>query len=304
MNIAKRNIADGLFDTVLETKHAIDVLDKEHVKYNKPAEFTIRNEKYIFIDVDALVGGKYQPRGVIKRDDKLEELSNSIKSQGIIQPIIVRIVESNKYEIVAGERRWRAAKLADLKSVPCVIRKIDNKKALAFSLIENIQRENLNPIEESLAYEKLVKEFKMSHEEVAITVGKSRSSVSNFLRLLKLDSFVQDLVKTNQLDMGHARSLLSLEPALQVELAKRVVNKKLSTRQVEEMVKNINNPTKVGNIISSELQDKFNNLTDRLSSRLSSKIKIIPNAKGEGRAVIYFSSLDEIEWLANKLEEK
>ncbi|MBT4804367.1 MAG: ParB/RepB/Spo0J family partition protein, partial [Legionellales bacterium] len=188
-------------------------------------------------DLDSLIPGKYQPRQQFD-EESLLELSQSIKSQGIIQPLIVRLAGVNKYEIIAGERRWRASKLAGLKKVPVVIKEIDNEAAMAMGLIENMQREDLNAIDLAQGIDRLINEFSLTHQSIADILGKSRTSVTNTLRLLQLDIDLQGLVKDNQIEMGHARSLLSLPSDARISAAEAIIAKKLSVRATEDFIRN------------------------------------------------------------------
>ena len=200
--------------------------------------------------ISELQPGKYQPRSIMQ-EEALHALSQSILKQGVMQPIIVRPVGNNQYEIIAGERRWRAAKLANLNEVPVIIKNIPDESALAMALIENIQRENLNPLEEAVGIKRLIDEFNMTHEEAADAVGKSRVTVSNLLRLLTLTKPVQDRLLNGKIDMGHARALIGLEGSQQIMLCEEIIQKNLSVREVETLVKNLQNGYKTGPISSS-----------------------------------------------------
>ena len=247
--------------------------------------------------VEALQRGKFQPRDDID-PDTLNELANSISSQGIIQPIVVRKVSYDKYEIIAGERRWRAAQIAGLAEVPVIVREIDDQVALAIGLIENIQRESLTPLEEAKALQQLIEDFKMTHEEVSHVVGRSRSSVSNLIRLLQLSDAVKQLLGNGDLEMGHARALLSLAEEQQFEAASQVINRKLSVRQTEELVKRLLNPKpKKSNDISPELKAAMS----ALNQALSLKTEIKPSSDDKGRVVIHYRSKEELEKLLAQL---
>lgn len=243
------------------------------------------------LEVGALQRGKFQPRDDID-PDTLNELANSIASQGIIQPIVVRKVAYDKYEIIAGERRWRAAQIAGLSEVPVIIREIDDQVALAIGLIENIQRESLTPLEEAKALQQLIEDFGMTHEEISHVVGRSRSSVSNLIRLLQLSDAVKQLLGNGDLEMGHARALLSLQEDMQFEAASQVINKKLSVRQTEELVKRLLNP-KPKKVVS--VDPKLDKLMQSLTQTLSSKTEIKPASDDKGRIVIHYQSKDELE---------
>ncbi|RUM78360.1 MAG: chromosome partitioning protein ParB, partial [Candidatus Thioglobus sp.] len=199
------------------------------------------NHNLKVLSVNALQRGKFQPRDDID-PDTLNELAESITSQGIIQPLVVRKVTYDKYEIIAGERRWRAAKIAGLDEIPVIVREIDDQVALAIGLIENIQRESLTPLEEARALQKLIEDFKMTHEEISHVVGRSRSAVSNLIRLLQLNESVKQLLGSGKIEMGHARALLPLNEDQQLDVANQVIQRSLSVRQTEELVKRILNP--------------------------------------------------------------
>lgn len=255
------------------------------------------------LKIESLEPGKYQPRKYFD-DDSLEELSNSIKQQGIMQPLVVRSIGSC-YEIIAGERRWRAAKLAGLKTVPVIVRDIDDNTALAFALIENIQRDNLTPIEEALSLQRFQQEFSMSHSDIAQMIGRSRSSVTNTIRLLSLDVAVQDALRDQEISMGHARALLSLNPQKQKELTTRIIGKKLTVRQVERCVQVAIDSAKgitkdsggyKGRSLSSS--DLSLSIQKKLSSRLSTDVKVNVNSEGKGKVSIQINSMEELVWLS------
>jgi ParB family chromosome partitioning protein len=267
----------------------LDVLLTE----SKAEEFS--KENIFNIPVDRLVSGKYQPRTDID-DSSLNDLMLSIRSQGIILPLIVRRLDPEKYEIIAGERRWRAAKIAGLKTVPAIIRDIPDETALAFALIENIQRESLSPMDEAQALARLKDEFSMTHEEIAERVGRSRSAVTNLLRLLLLPDEVTALLRAGKIEMGHARALLSLDSGQQYETAKKIVEKGLSVREAEKIVQKIKHPANPKTRIN-KFEDKIFVWEKILSDKFSSDVKISLNNHGEGRVVIHIHSPEEIEWL-------
>lgn len=241
------------------------------------------------LKINALQRGKFQPREDID-PDTLNELAVSISSQGIIQPLVARKISFDKYEIIAGERRWRAAKIAGLTKVPVIVREINDQVALAIGLIENIQRESLTPLEEAKALQQLIEDFKMTHEEISHVVGRSRSSVSNLIRLLQLGSSVKQLLSNGDIEMGHGRALLSLEENQQFETASQVIKKSLSVRQTEELVKNILNP-KLKKI--TKVEPHIEELSKSLSQKLDSKTEIKNNGK-KGRIIIHYQSEDEL----------
>ena len=246
--------------------------------------------------------GKYQPRTRMD-PGSLEELAASIKSQGVMQPILVRPIggqfDSERYEIIAGERRWRAAQIAGLVSVPCLVRAIPDEAALAMSLIENIQREDLNPLEEAAGIQRLIEEFGMTHQQAADAVGRSRPAASNLLRLLQLAPQVQELLMAGDIDMGHARALLPLDGAAQVGLANLIAARGLSVREAERLVQHELNPkTK----LPAPTPDRdILRLEEEIADRLGATVKIKANKKGVGAVTIQFGNLDQLDGLLEKL---
>jgi ParB family chromosome partitioning protein len=242
--------------------------------------------------------GAYQPRQ--KFDEAaLQELAESIKSQGLIQPIIVRWIAEEQYELIAGERRWRAAKIAGLETLPAIIREVENHQNLAMALIENIQREDLGPLEEAQALSKLVKEFDLTQQAVADMVGRSRTSVTNSLRLLKLPELIQGWMQDDMLSMGHARALISLPESDQLKFAQKAIDQAWSVRQIEQAIKNslsIPEPTE-----SKTIEPNVKALQERLSEKLGAKVKIAQGAKGRGRLEVSYSSLDELDSILQKM---
>ena len=251
-----------------------------------------------YLPVELLKRGRYQPR-LDMRQEALDELADSIRAQGVVQPIVVRPVkgasEGARYEIIAGERRWRAAQLAGLHEIPAVIRDVPDEAAVAMSLIENIQRENLNPLEEARALERLTLEFEMTHQQAAEAVGRSRTAVSNLLRLLELCDAVKSLVESRQLEMGHARALLGLaDPAAQASAARLVATKGLSVRETERLVKRLLNPAKKA-LPGASRDPDIRRLEEDLSGKLGAKVSLEHGATGKGRLVVSYNSLDELE---------
>ena len=246
------------------------------------------------LPVEFLARGKYQPRRDM-HTEALEELALSIKEQGIMQPIVVRPAGQNRYEIIAGERRWRAAQIAGLAEVPAVIRDVPDEAAIAMSLIENIQREDLNPIEEAIALARLQKEFELTQQEVAQAVGKSRAAVANILRLMSLNSEVKKMLEYGDLEMGHARALLSLGETDQLDVARMVTAKGLSVRQTEALVRRIQQQKKDGGKATKRLDPNIKQLEDELSERVGARVVIQCNAKGKGKLVISYNTLDELD---------
>jgi ParB family transcriptional regulator, chromosome partitioning protein len=254
------------------------------------------------LPVDRLRPGKYQPRTQMD-ETSLAELASSIRAQGIMQPILVRAVDgtpgAERYEIVAGERRWRAAQLAGLAEVPVLIRGIPDEQALAMALIENIQRENLNPLEEAQGLQRLIDEFGLNHQQAADAVGRSRPAASNLLRLLQLTPPVQSLLMAGQIDMGHARALLPVAGAQQVALAQRVIQKGLSVREAERLVQQILNPPKKQAV--APVDRDILRLQDELSDNIGARVHIQSNKKGAGKIVIEFADLDQLDGLLGRL---
>ena len=247
------------------------------------------------LDIEKIQPGQYQPRTQMD-SASLEELAQSIKEQGLISPILVRPISKTKYEIIAGERRYRAAKMAGLKRVPVLIRKISNEKALAWALIENIQRENLNPLEEAAGIQRLVSEFNLTHESASRAIGRSRTATTNLLRLLNLAKPVQDLLMANQISMGHARALLGLEPAMQVAIAQEIVNKGLSVRQVETLVAQIGQKKEKPSTEKKLQKDNDTlRLEEELSNVIGTTVRLNANRKGKGKLIIEFSSYDQLD---------
>ncbi len=256
------------------------------------------------IPVDLLQRGRYQPRTDM-RQESLEDLADSIRAQGVVQPIVVRPVGStagseteSRYEIVAGERRWRAAQIAGLDTIPAVVRQIPDEAAVAMALIENIQREDLNPLEEAQALSRLIAEFDMTHQQAAGAVGRSRAAVSNLLRLLELGEEVKKLVEARKLEMGHARALLALtDPAAQLEAARRVATGQLSVRATEQLVQKLAAPRKKPSAgkRAKTVDPDVRRLESQVAERLGARVELEHGAGGEGRLVIRYNSLDELE---------
>ena len=257
------------------------------------------------LNVTQLKPGKYQPRSHMD-EASLNDLAASIKAQGIMQPILVRQLGDKSYEIIAGERRWRAAQLAGLSHVPVLVRSVPDNAALAMALIENIQRENLNPLEEATGIQRLIDEFKMTHQVAADAVGRSRSAASNLLRLLKLPQAVQKLLMENKLDMGHARALLSLEGAQQVLLANKIVMEGLSVREAENLVqqRTHDQPEKHQEKKISKVSRDTQRLQEEMSEHLGTSVEIKPGNKGAGKLVISYANHDQLDALLNRLKGK
>ncbi len=255
------------------------------------------------LNVTLLRPGRYQPRSHMD-EASLHDLAASIKAQGIMQPILVRQLADNSYEIIAGERRWRAAQLAGLTHVPVLVRSVPDNAALAMALIENIQRENLNPLEEAIGLQRLIDEFKMTHQVAAEAVGRSRSAASNLLRLLKLPKSVQDMLMENRLDMGHARALLPLESAQQVLLANRIALEGLSVREAEKLAqKEVAEPGKAKPKKAHRLSRDTQRLQEEMSTCLGTRVEIRPGNKGSGKLVIAYSNHDQLDEFLGRLKK-
>jgi ParB family chromosome partitioning protein len=249
------------------------------------------------LNISQMQPGKFQPRSYMD-DVALQTLADSIKTQGIMQPILVRQISSEMYEIIAGERRWRASQIAGLEEVPVLVRDIADESALAMALIENIQRENLNPLEEAQGIKRLIDEFSMTHEKAAEAVGRSRVAVSNILRLLTLSHPVQEMLLQNKLDMGHARALIGLDAAKQILLANKIVKLNLSVRDAENLAKEEQAPKQNKQKISSN-HDVIC-LQDSLSDKLGAKVNIAAKANGSGTLKISYSNLDQLDDIISK----
>ncbi|MGI1679471.1 MAG: ParB/RepB/Spo0J family partition protein [Cellvibrionaceae bacterium] len=251
------------------------------------------------IPVELIQRGKYQPRRDIQTE-ALEELAESIKAQGVMQPIVIRPIDNDRYEIIAGERRWRAAQLAGLDKIPAVIKDVPDEAAIAMALIENIQREDLNPMEEAFALKRLQDEFELTHQEVAAAVGKSRTTVTNLLRLISLSDEVRKLLEHGDIEMGHARALLTLDDQEQKELAREVVNKGLSVRQTEALVRRTQQQqTKA--VPANKVDPDIKKLEESLSEQVGVPINIQHSAKGKGKLILKYDSLDELDGILKHL---
>lgn len=286
MSLKKRGLGRGLDALLTSSKPA------SAVAATSASELQV-------LPVEFLRPGKYQPRKDMSQD-ALEDLANSIKAQGVIQPIVVRTLGENDYEIIAGERRWRAAQLAQLAEVPCLIKNVPDEAAVAIALIENIQREDLNAMEEAVALQRLLSEFELTHQQVADAVGKSRASVSNLLRLNQLNDDVKVLLEHGDIEMGHARALLALEGNSQSDAGRLVAAKQMTVRDAENLVRKILEPAptpepkvKDPDVAALEL---------RLSERFAAPVQIAYNKKGKGSLVINYSSLNELDGILDKLQ--
>jgi ParB family transcriptional regulator, chromosome partitioning protein len=252
------------------------------------------------LPVTALQAGKYQPR--TKMDaDALAELADSIRAQGVIQPILVRPISTERYEIIAGERRFRAAQMAGLSEVPVAVREVPDEAALAMALIENIQREDLNPLEEAQGVARLIREFDFTHEQAAGAIGRSRSATSNLLRLLNLAAPVQEMLMGGQLDMGHARALLAVDAATQVQLGHQIVTRGLSVREAEALVTRAQRPEPAARPTARKSRD-VERLEEELSDVLATRVDLQVDVKGKGRLVIHVAGLDQLDGLVERIK--
>lgn len=288
MSVKKRGLGRGLDALLTSNKTSIDA-------GHQAAE---RNELQQ-LPVEFLQPGKYQPRKDMSQE-ALDELASSIRAQGVIQPVIVRSVAKDQYEIIAGERRWRASQLAQLDVIPCIVKDVADEAAVAIALIENIQREDLNAMEEAVALQRLLTEFELTHQEVADAVGKSRVTVTNLLRLNQLNDDVKLLLEHGDIDMGHARALLALDGHTQSDAARLVVAKQLTVRDTENLVRRILEP-KIDTATKAKDPD-VTALEQRLSEHFSAPVQISYNKKGKGNLVIAYNSLDELDSILHKFQ--
>ena len=289
MNAKKRGLGKGL-----------DALLGEGSGSN-PAS-SVESSSLTMLSIDLIERGSFQPRRDFDQD-ALQSLADSIKSQGLVQPILVRsVANKNSYEIVAGERRWRAAQIAGLHDIPVIIKDVSDNEAMCLALIENIQREDLNPLEEAGALERLINEFEMTHDAVADAVGRSRPAVSNLLRLLELDDSVKKMLETGKLDMGHARALLSLSPDKQLESATKIVKQGLSVRATENLVKQLLDGNEHSRTKNDAKDANITKLENDLSERLAAKVSITHQSSGKGKLQISYNSLAELEGILKRLD--
>jgi len=291
MNAKRRGLGRGL-DALLggmPTAQAAVATEGE-------GNITYKNNQITSLPVDVMRRGKYQPRNDM-RTEALEELADSIRAQGIVQPIVVRPLGGGDYEIIAGERRWRAAQLAGLHEVPVVVRDVPDEAAIAMALIENIQRENLNPIEEAVALQRLIQEFDLTHQSAAEAVGRSRAAVSNLLRLFDLNDDVKQRLEKRELEMGHARALLGLQGRSQSEAARLVSVRGLSVRETEQMVRRMlgERGEKKNQRSGAAVDPDIQRLQDELSERLGARVSFQHSASGKGKIQLQYNSLEELE---------
>ena len=255
------------------------------------------------LPLDLIHRGRYQPRRDMD-EEALQELSDSIKQQGVMQPVVVRPLDNGEYELVAGERRWRATQMAGLDRIPALIRQVPDEAAIALGLVENIQRENLNPIEEAGAFHRLQEEFGLTQQQVADAVGKSRTTITNLLRLMGLTEEVRVMLEHGDLEMGHGRALLGLAPEQQAPVARQVVSKSLSVRQTEALVRKTLEAGNVGQKAQEAKREDpdIRHLQDRLADRLGARVAINHGKRGKGKVVIEYSSLDELDGILDHIK--
>jgi len=299
MTIKKRGLGrglDALLTPINRPVHPAVAVDAADTTAEAPATTSVASVDgdLRHLPVDLIQRGKYQPRKDMQQE-ALEELAASIRVQGVMQPIVVRPIGDKRYEIIAGERRWRASQLAGLDTIPAVIREVPDEAAIAMSLIENIQRENLNPIEEAVALSRLQAEFNLTQQEVADAVGKSRTTVTNLLRLMALKDDVRRLLEHGDIEMGHARALLGLPESQQSKAASTVVAKALSVRQTEALVRKLQAEAQPDVPATREASADIRRLQDELAGKVGAPVTIQCNAKGKGTLVIRYSSLDELD---------
>jgi ParB family chromosome partitioning protein len=291
MVVKRRGLGRGL-DALLSD---VAAQDSPYAEQSESGSRSAANEGDLRqMPLDDIQRGRYQPRRDLE-PQALEELANSIRAQGVMQPIVVRPVADGRYEIIAGERRWRAAQMAGLSTIPVIIRDVPDEAAIAMALIENIQRENLNPIEEAIALHRLQTEFELTQQQVADAVGKSRSTITNLLRLMNLTDEVKKMLEYGDIEMGHARALLGLEGLAQIKAADEVVARGLSVRETELLVKRLQQPAEAEEKPGRQPDEQLQQLAGELSQRFSVPVKISVTASGKGKISINFKSRDELE---------
>lgn len=291
MTPKKRGLGKGL-DALLSTSTAARQKQVMSDQRTEQAMAPTNQGELRKLPVEWLQSGKYQPRKDMSQD-ALEELANSIRAQGVIQPIVVRSIGENRFEIIAGERRWRASQLARLEVVPCLVKDVADEAAVAIALIENIQREDLNAIEEAVALQRLLTEFELTHQQVAEAVGKSRTTVTNLLRLNQLNEDVKRFVEHGDLDMGHARALLALSGQAQSELAKLVAQKGLTVRDTEKLVQKALEPAKIR--VEPVRDPQFGYLERQISEKIGNQVQLQPGKKDSGKLVISYDNLADLD---------
>ncbi|EAR55045.1 Putative ParB family protein [Photobacterium sp. SKA34] len=298
MNFNKRGLGKGL-DALLSTSAVAQA--KQQTQQQTSLSTSNIDSELRELEIELLQSGQFQPRKSMT-DDTLAELAESILAQGIIQPIVVRRLADKSFEIIAGERRWQAAKIAGLTTVPCLIKSVDDRATIAIALIENIQREDLNVIEEAVALARLQQEFSLTHQQIAEAVGKSRAAVSNLLRLNQLSDPIKQLVEQKKLEMGHARALLSLDESQQLAAAQKIITNLLTVREAEKLVKTLLNPTEPKK--PAPQSEQVTQLQNRLTEQLGTKVAINQTKSGKGKIVISFEQQDKLDQILQMLEQK
>jgi ParB family transcriptional regulator, chromosome partitioning protein len=296
--VKKRGLGRGL-DALLGSHQAAKQIAQEAAEVAASGQF--KDGELQNLPVEFIQRGKYQPRREMNQE-ALEELADSIRAQGLMQPIVVRPIGADKYEIIAGERRWRACQLAGLDKIPVLVREVPDEAAIAMALIENIQREDLNPMEEAIALARLQQEFELTHQQIADAVGKSRATVTNLLRLMSLRDDVQRLLEHGDLEMGHARALLSLAPELQASTAQTVVSKGLSVRQTEALVRKLQEDKTAKPSDSFGPDADIQRLEESLAEKLGAPVQIQHTAKGKGKLVLTYNSLEELDGILSHIK--
>jgi len=298
----KRGLGRGLNALLGSAAEVNQLTDPKPIPTTAPVAETpeVSGDGLRHIAVELIQRGTYQPR-VHFEPEALQELADSIKAQGVIQPIVVRPISAGKFELIAGERRWRASQIAGLHEIPAVVKELNDQSAAAISLIENIQRENLNPLEESRALQRLIDEFEMTHQQVAEAVSRSRASVTNLLRLKDLNEDVKLLVDERKIDMGHARALLALSGGEQSALANKAADQGWSVRETEKQVKRQLNPPPKVSESSASIDPDIKRLQEQVSERLGSPVNVQHKSNGKGKLVINYSSLDELDGILAKI---
>ena len=268
------------------------LLSQSTLLQEKPAQ----SDNFTHLAIQSLQPSQYQPRRDIN-EATLAELAASIKQQGVLQPLLVRQIDPDHYEILAGERRWRAAQLAELNEIPVIIKEVDNETAMAIALVENLQREDLSALDQAHAMQRLITEFDLTHQQVADLLGKSRTAVSNHLRLLSLTDAVKHFLENEEIDMGHARALLTLSPDQQIQVATLIIAEDLSVRETEQLIQRLNKNATISSqpLEASPNKEPFGEYTNRLTQQLKTTVRIQQNSSGKGKVIIHFDSSAKLE---------
>ncbi len=298
MAIKKRGLGKNSLDVLLSNNY----MSVANAETEKTLNESQDNEDMRYLPVEMINKGRYQPRRHID-PTSIEELATSIRAHGVIQPIVVRELNKNHYELIAGERRWRASQLAGLDTIPAIVRKLPDEAAMAIGLIENIQRENLNPIEEAKALARLIDEFGMTQQQLADAIGKSRSAITNLLRLLKLEHDVSRLLENGDIEVGHAKALLALEHAQQKQIAKKIIERELSVREAEKLIRHLTTSKHASAATTSNkpVDPDVVKLENDISDRLGAKVRVNHQSNGKGKLVIHYNNLDELDGILDHL---